>query len=221
MTTGIIPACAGFTRHRAPGPRPRGDHPRSRGVYGSSARTISAVTGSSPLARGLRQVRPPAAGAVGIIPARAGFTEATIIPDVYRGDHPRSRGVYTCVARTFRHSGGSSPLARGLQIVGRAYLREGGIIPARAGFTPRLLHRRGHRRDHPRSRGVYRGRRSNRSAGLGSSPLARGLLNGHGAAVPVRGIIPARAGFTPHPAPTPAPRMDHPRSRGVYRWEWR
>ena len=30
----IIPARAGFTPHRSPRPGPRGDHPRSRGVYG-------------------------------------------------------------------------------------------------------------------------------------------------------------------------------------------
>ena len=52
--------------------------------------------------------------------------------------------------------------------------------------------------------------------GGGSSPLARGLLaagaHRHGR---VR-IIPARAGFTTTRRPTPGPRWDHPRSRGVY-----
>ena len=32
----------------------------------------------------------------------------------------------------------------------------------------------------------------------------------------MRGIIPARAGFTPPPASAPRPWSDHPRSRGVY-----
>ena len=49
----IIPARAGFTCAPPPSRRPRGDHPRSRGVYvtvdGRGRRTI----GSSPLARGL------------------------------------------------------------------------------------------------------------------------------------------------------------------------
>ena len=72
-----------------------------------------------------------------------------------------------------------------------------GIIPARAGFTPRAAVRARPTRDHPRSRGVYvivvGGERND----VGSSPLARGL----------RG-------------PRHAPRTwsaDHPRSRGVYR----
>ena len=87
-----------------------------------------------------------------------------------------------------------------------------GIIPARAGFTG--LGRRAQRRwrDHPRSRGVY-------AVGItacGSSPLARGLRDdGAGLGGDV-GIIPARAGFTPSASPSPSPRADHPRSRGVY-----
>ena len=54
----IIPARAGFTaRGRRPGGRRR-DHPRSRGVYGACGRPLSPGQGSSPLARGLRPVRP-------------------------------------------------------------------------------------------------------------------------------------------------------------------
>ena len=52
--------------------------------------------------------------------------------------------------------------------------------------------------------------------GMGSSPLARGLL----AAVAARDldarIIPARAGFTRVRAARQARGRDHPRSRGVY-----
>ena len=53
--------------------------------------------------------------------------------------------------------------------------------------------------------------------GNGSSPLARGLL---GVDIPLkhgRGIIPARAGFTPCPRSPATSWRDHPRSRGVYR----
>ena len=52
---------------------------------------------------------------------------------------------------------------------------------------------------------------------MGSSPLARGLLQeiirrqAHGR------IIPARAGFTPRADAVRPPTSDHPRSRGVYR----
>ena len=51
---------------------------------------------------------------------------------------------------------------------------------------------------------------------FGSSPLARGLLvNALGGRLGC-GIIPARAGFTPELTWALSPRMDHPRSRGVY-----
>ena len=50
----------------------------------------------------------------------------------------------------------------------------------------------------------------------GSSPLARGLLDGAGQRGGLPGIIPARAGFTrPHHRRRGRVR-DHPRSRGVY-----
>ena len=49
----IIPARAGFT-HRADSiPIGRGDHPRSRGVYGKCMARFTWEGGSSPLARGL------------------------------------------------------------------------------------------------------------------------------------------------------------------------
>ena len=53
-------------------------------------------------------------------------------------------------------------------------------------------------------------------ATTGSSPLARGLRLLRGVDIPVKGIIPARAGFTTR-RPTRSPLCaDHPRSRGVY-----
>ena len=51
-------------------------------------------------------------------------------------------------------------------------------------------------RDHPRSRGVYDGLDPGPEDLCGSSPLARGLLEGVAVVVQALGIIPARAGFT-------------------------
>ena len=90
----IIPARAGFTcTPRATG-RSWRDHPRSRGVYIAEARNALRFIGSSPLARGLRANYVDDGAAVGIIPARAGFTAAVPGPRGHHGDHPRSRGVY-------------------------------------------------------------------------------------------------------------------------------
>ena len=70
--------------------------------------------------------------------------------------------------------------------------------------------------DHPRSRGVYRSGASQEDRPCGSSPLARGLLEGLAAALTDLGIIPARAGFTPRRGVRGLLQPDHPRSRGVY-----
>ena len=173
---GIIPARAGFT-----------DHAR---------RLPGRLAGSSPLARGLLCLSVDSVGDVGIIPARAGFTGQ----DGWRGpgseDHPRSRGVYGRPGWPHSRTAGSSPLARGLQIL--AWLGQ-----------PYLM-------DHPRSRGVYDDLLTIKIAQVGSSPLARGLPARPLLALGRPGIIPARAGFTRAARSAGLTGTDHPRSRGVY-----
>ena len=173
------------------------DHPRSRGVYSSAMRSLIALRGSSPLARGLLRAGHRIGTARRIIPARAGFT---LTPPGATVADP-----------------GSSPLARGLRPRIPTDRSVAGIIPARAGFTPMRLIRASQNSDHPRSRGVYPCASARRSSGPGSSPLARGLparfadVNGQFR------IIPARAGFTIDRQACASAWADHPRSRGVYK----
>ena len=212
----IIPARAGFTRPGRPVSGRPGDHPRSRGVYGRGDQSPVLRPGSSPLARGLLFFDPDYFSRDRIIPARAGFT--FLRPRLFQSgpDHPRSRGVYFQWAAVTPARNGSSPLARGLpadRIIGPL---RGGIIPARAGFTPHWPRYRHCVEDHPRSRGVYGRPETDMIRHWGSSPLARGLHElakdlAHG-----RRIIPARAGFTPLDAAVVGAVQDHPRSRGVY-----
>jgi len=151
-----------------------------------------------------------------IIPARAGFTQGNkMMGDAHR-DHPRSRGVYHSPAPPFPTHSGSSPLARGLLSPPPACEPRHRIIPARAGFTSRVVWRLRSRRDHPRSRGVYKTHDSPHTNCPGSSPLARGLLFGTFVPCFPRRIIPARAGFTSAAHAASAASRDHPRSRGVY-----
>ena len=151
----IIPARAGFTVGGGAFPLPRGDHPRSRGVYPASPMRTGMTPGSSPLARGLLVLDHGQPGRGRIIPARAGFTTSKGTPRVSMRDHPRSRGVYP-VSRTMAEGGsGSSPLARGLRRVAHPARKATGIIPARAGFTHLLCSCSHLLWDHPRSRGVY------------------------------------------------------------------
>ena len=97
----IIPARAGFTTTTTLATRVRTDHPRSRGVYTQAWDDEAWAAGSSPLARGLRGLPVPGGPGSGIIPARAGFTDADRQTHARCWDHPRSRGVYKCQA----HSG--------------------------------------------------------------------------------------------------------------------
>ena len=151
-----------------------------------------------------------------IIPARAGFTTITESVIVERRDHPRSRGVYTNPSGAAGIAQGSSPLARGLLYSITIISKDGGIIPARAGFTVWFTGFLFLGRDHPRSRGVYTNPSGAAGIAQGSSPLARGLLYSITIISKDGGIIPARAGFTAQGKPIRIPTPDHPRSRGVY-----
>ena len=197
---GIIPARAGFTRRSREASGEPGDHPRSRGVYARGAVRIFSINGSSPLARGLHVDGNDVVLVLGIIPARAGFTQPYGHRRVAGGDHPRSRGVYASAFEAGQQYVGSSPLARGLHPFSRESRGRWRIIPARAGFTGRQGLRLEGGRDHPRSRGVYVRRRRVGERRPGSSPLARGLLQSGLARHAAPGIIPARAGFTSRPS---------------------
>ena len=131
-------------------------------------------------------------------------------------DHPRSRGVYPATKVAGALSSGSSPLARGLPTAISGACAQPRIIPARAGFTRARQRPQFSWQDHPRSRGVYAVADYSGSAGIGSSPLARGLRVRP--VYPERGpgIIPARAGFTSWGESGRPNGSDHPRSRGVY-----
>ena len=196
VQVGIIPARAGFTRCASRRHSLRRDHPRSRGVYLEEFMAPNVSYGSSPLARGLRGCAIGSLTVLGIIPARAGFTETAKPRTASARDHPRSRGVYPAASVAAARVMGSSPLARGLQGDQSSVRENIGIIPARAGFTH--VHRRPGRErpDHPRSRGVYEANEWPVAAVVGSSPLARGLLADRTASTVSLGIIPARAGFT-------------------------
>ena len=132
---GIIPAHAGFTRSR---PRRRGggrDHPRTRGVYLTTAVSRSSTLGSSPHTRGL--------------PDAPHVSRLTLL------DHPRTRGVYWFPFSPAKRGPGSSPHTRGLRRDAHWPAQLPGIIPAHAGFTVcpyAIPYARG---DHPRTRGVY------------------------------------------------------------------
>ena len=174
----------------------RRDHPRSRGVHALTILPTVLLTGSSPLARGARPGPQAGTRPGGIIPARAGCTVRSLRQAGVSRDHPRSRGVHEPWRLPHLTRLGSSPLARGARDALDDAMRDGGIIPARAGCTTSMSRPRMRMKDHPRSRGVH----------------ARAYYSDDS----VVRIIPARAGCTTTGAPHAPPPRDHPRSRGVH-----
>ena len=174
--TGIIPACAGSTRHiRSRSPR-RGDHPRMCGEHPGGPAMSGPVAGSSPHVRGARH-RPQRGRPVrGIIPACAGSTRSHTVPKRCTRDHPRMCGEHRLASTPTKVLAGSSPHVRGAQWVSEVAKDKDGIIPACAGSTSRATRQVGRARDHPRMCGEHDRDASRIDYMPGSSPHVRGAL---------------------------------------------
>ena len=90
------------------------------------------------------------------------------------------------------------------------------LIPAHAGSTRARPRRRESARAHPRSRGEHIAHADAAEIVAGSSPLTRGALRGHRARPRRARLIPAHAGSTTTPTPSPSQTAAHPRSRGEH-----
>ena len=213
---GLIPARAGNTRpvHRyRHGNRA---HPRSRGEHMLVDRINEAGEGSSPLARGTHHVIAFLKPGQGLIPARAGNTVARPVVRKSMRAHPRSRGEHSGSVLKLNGHSGSSPLARGtlglLEFVEKLL----GLIPARAGNTAEASASPSSSGAHPRSRGEHSFRFGSSVSSSGSSPLARGTRVRRFNLQNSAGLIPARAGNTPHGYCDFGELRAHPRSRGEH-----
>ena len=132
---GLIPARAGNTSSTLRVCYAATAHPRSRGEHGWHVSPSVKETGSSPLARGTRPKACTAHYPAGLIPARAGNTVGMFPPRLRRRAHPRSRGEHDQRHVRLTIPQGSSPLARGTQVLTRRHVVFTGLIPARAGNT--------------------------------------------------------------------------------------
>ena len=214
---GLIPARAGNTGEKLYSSGVAGAHPRSRGEHIGAVYVSVSVVGSSPLARGTRFIPDALMQSSGLIPARAGNTRLIRSRVSEMRAHPRSRGEHSSRRLVIPSSLGSSPLARGtLEAHPRASACFGliparagnthyvlyshwwfhGLIPARAGNTTRRQNLASSYRAHPRSRGEHRLAALVGRLAAGSSPLARGTLQGAPGCGRPLGLIPARAGNT-------------------------
>ena len=162
---GIIPACAGSTFIMASIPYRVWDHPRMRGEHCQSQTKPACTVGSSPHARGARDIPSHYRVLFGIIPACAGSTASSSYLAARPGDHPRMRGEHGSYFILFYSVMGSSPHARGApaSIAARANVQ--GIIPACAGSTVTLREIFNQLRDHPRMRGEHNKRFNAKTCG--------------------------------------------------------
>ena len=193
---GLIPAHAGKTRLTPSVPALPRAHPRSRGENGVGRARSTVPNGSSPLTRGKLAVVLGAAHAGGLIPAHAGKTMAGRVGLSGLEAHPRSRGENDVKTGSGLPVLGSSPLTRGkpAKLIGSA--DRGGLIPAHAGKTDRLVQDLPPARAHPRSRGENIPAYGLIQTSTGSSPLTRGKRLRKQAQQTRRRLIPAHAGKT-------------------------
>ena len=215
--TGIIPALAGNTNSCGGSIMRWTDHPRSRGEYYVKTLFGRVRYGSSPLSRGIRTGPAPRSPPAGIIPALAGNTPSHRPANPSSPDHPRSRGEYEDWCRGEDHHNGSSPLSRGIRLIGPSNQIHIRIIPALAGNTYNTL---AGTVDDAWIIPALAGNTSQRFGGLvvwsGSSPLSRGIRCCVWKSLHWSRIIPALAGNTLDSGTNTGKHRDHPRSRGEY-----
>ena len=174
MVWGSSPLARGTQLPRGEEVRGHVAHPRSRGEHLVRGPPFLWVWGSSPLARGTQPRIARHAATFGLIPARAGNTDALGYEPWGVRAHPRSRGEHfrICFLRTSAQ--GSSPLARGTPNEPLKATSGMGLIPARAGNTVLCVVFPTQDGAHPRSRGEHLSAGAPRVTAAGSSPLARG-----------------------------------------------
>ena len=178
----------------APRKKAAWDHPRVCGEQRGPSRYPFRPSGSSPRVRGAvsHAVTPPLHG--GIIPARAGSRGQPVFDRVGVRDHPRACGEQSMSVFIPSIKVGSSPRVRGAVAALAVHDAVDGIIPARAGSSQPYSMSCRCLGDHPRVCGEQLMDEIKLKPCPGSSPRARGAVNGaYGARCHV-GIIPARAG---------------------------
>ena len=185
-----------------------------RGEKFDPSNTAFARKGSPPRARGkgfAGRVRP---FRLGITPACAGKSRASIAKSYPLGDHPRVRGEKT-MRRVIRGvDKGSPPRARGKGLSETGNRGAGGITPACAGKSVYTVHILLHIWDHPRVRGEKSSGSTPIFASAGSPPRARGKGQGVNLEFDAIRITPACAGKSTTVAAELAELRDHPRVRG-------
>ena len=165
-------------------------NPKMRSRYAASCRT------SSPLTRGKQPAASGRMGASGLISAHTGKTGLCRCRGSVRWAHPRSCGANVATTYTVGTRRGSSPLTRGKLVGPEGILLEAGLIPTRAGKTPRCTSPPQTCAAYPHSRGENEFALLESLSRTGSSPLTRGKRVQERGRPDEGGLIPAHAGKT-------------------------
>ena len=213
---GLIPARAGSTRQPNRGDTSGRAHPRAGGEHLEDGVLSLLGEGSSPRGRGAPPPEQPTTAGRGLIPARAGSTQAYSPPLRQYRAHPRAGGEHPLVVSAVQLRQGSSPRGRGARPVSGLKMMSGGLIPARAGSTPGKGPLRRTRRAHPRAGGEHTLDVSEARRRGGSSPRGRGARAAWTVGDVHGGLIPARAGSTRPSPPTRPWTRAHPRAGGEH-----
>ena len=177
QSSGITPARAGKTIYIVFRHDINEDHPRSCGKDGWAEVAGFEDRGSPPLVRERLSPNCYSIRAIGITPARAGKTMASMLAISCSRDHPRSCGKDIYCQESVSRAVGSPPLVRERPLADHIDFAQIGITPARAGKTCRETF-----------------------GGLsfhGSPPLVRERRQVKVIVIKNHGITPARAGKTP------------------------
>ena len=214
----FIPACAGNAYRFPAGSWAAAVHPRMRGERPPPRIDPLLDHGSSPHARGTREMSLFVSAILRFIPACAGNAcgSADRQPDV--PVHPRMRGERHEFRFHFRNKVGSSPHARGTLGNPLTHSWEVRFIPACAGNAPPSRSVRCRRAVHPRMRGERPPAVCVDGNGFGSSPHARGTQRLRESRADLFRFIPACAGNAGHVPARGAPDPVHPRMRGERVW---
>ncbi len=192
----------------------RSVHPRVRGERASPNILYSASVGSSPRARGTLlgdQIGRPSDR---FIPACAGNATPNCWARAGEAVHPRVRGERSPTTRLCNSTAGSSPRARGTRRHAGLLVLRDRFIPACAGNAIVPGSASPASAVHPRVRGEREPMAMITSTLAGSSPRARGTLDGSGDGMPWPRFIPACAGNASAMNVSAAPIAVHPRVRG-------
>ena len=214
---GIIPACAGSTRHGSIPLLLTRDHPRMCGEHGSFDLTGVAGTGSSPHVRGALSVGEDVESAIGDHPRMCGehVSPKGDVPGLV-GSSPHVRGALSC-RPSIAFGRGIIPACAGSTLgVDVDCGGHFGIIPACAGSTENIDMNGASARDHPRMCGEHGYDQVWTLLYWGSSPHVRGAQVWSAGTIAYAGIIPACAGSTALLLPKDVDVRDHPRMCGEH-----